>query len=238
MLTPAQKANNKARVQILRDIAFWYRFDEYFERDWQRKEIRERLEDADVSLRLAGECAMCSFHELAKDEAKWTRERGKEFMQVQRMRIEVCNRAGSAYSSYSHSPNFASGMADLVDENEIQAQMARQLLERAEKSAIFDTRRLGSNWNCLYLVLLKYYISHKTGSNETEIMRAIAHLVGAAHYALQRRPPENLRVLLQKAIGHFEQNSNNATLIDLVKKAVLNPQQLQQMFPPIRISAQ
>jgi len=111
-------------------------------------------------------------------------------------------------------------------------------LDRAENTAIFDSRRLGSNWNCQYLLLLKYYFSAKTGWNETEIMSAISHLVGAAHDGLRRRCPENLRVLVQKAIRHFEQNPDNATVIFLVKSVVLNPQQLYQKFPRVRISTQ
>ena len=86
MLTPAQEANSKARVQILRDMSIWKSFDGYFYNDWQRKEILKRLAYADVDLHLVGEWAMWSFHELAKEEAKWKRERGEEFKLAQRIR--------------------------------------------------------------------------------------------------------------------------------------------------------
>jgi hypothetical protein len=245
MLTPAQEANSRARVQILRDISIWKSFDDYFYNDWQRKELLKKLAYADVDLQLVGEWAMWSFHELTKEEAKWKRERGEEFKLAQRISIESCNRAASAYSIYASLPNFAPGIASvneafsgLVEQSVTQAEKARHLLDRAENSAIFDVRRLGSNWNCLYLVLLKYYLAAKTGWNKTEITGAVNHLVGAAHDALRRRRPENLRALLQKAVRHFEQNSNNGTLIFLVKSVVLNPQQLYQEFPRVRISTQ
>jgi hypothetical protein len=245
MLTPAQEANSKARVEILRDISTWGGFDRYFYKDWQRKEMRAKLSYADVDLPLVGEWAMWSFHELPKDEGKWKRARGEEFKLAQRISIESCNRAASAYSIYSSLPNYTSGIAQvneafsgLVQQNVNQARTAYQLLDRAESTAVFDSRRLGSNWNCLYLVLLKYYISEKTGWNETGTMNAVSHLVGAAHHALRRMCPKNLRVLLQKTIRHFEENPYNATLIFLVQNLVLNPQQLYQEFPRVRISAQ
>jgi hypothetical protein len=50
MLTPAQEANTKARVQILSDMSIWKSFDGYFYNDWQRKEILKRLAYADVDL--------------------------------------------------------------------------------------------------------------------------------------------------------------------------------------------
>jgi len=245
MLTPAQEANSKARVQILSDISIWKSFDRYFCNDWQRKEIRQKLAYADVYLPLVGEWAMWSFHELAKEEAKWKRERGEQFKLAQRISIESCNRAASTYSTYVSAPALVPSMVSvseafrrLVEQNMRQAKIARQLLDRAESSAIFDSRRLGSNWNGLYLVLLKYYISAKTGWNETEILGAVSHLVSAAHDALRRTCSKNLRVLVQKAIRHFEQNPDNATIIFSVKSLVLNPQQLYQEFPRVRISIQ
>jgi len=245
MLTPAQEANSKARVQILRDWAVWKCFDSYFDNHWQKKEVLRKLGGADIDPWLVGEWAILSFHELAREEAKWKRARGEEFKDAERTLIESCNRTASAYSTYASVPNFAPGMASvseafssLVEQSVAQAQIARQLLDRAENSAIFDSRRLGSNWNCLYLVLLKHYISAKTGWNEAETMGAVSHLVSAAHDALRRGRPANLRVLLQKAIRHFEQNSDNVTIIFLVKNVVLNPQQLYQMFPRVRISTQ
>jgi hypothetical protein len=245
MLTPAQEANSKARVQILSNAAVWNSFDSYFYSNWQRKEILRKLANADVDLQLVGEWAMWSFHELAKEEAKWKRERGEDFKLAQRVSIESCNRAASAYSAYSFLPDYVPGIASvneafsgLVQQNVTQAKKARQLLDKAENTAVFDSRRLGSNWNGLYLVLPKYYISAKTGWNETEIMSAVSHLVGAAHGALTRTCPENLRVLVQKAIRHFEQNPDNATIIFVVKSVVLNPQQLYQEFPRVRISTQ
>ena len=245
MLSPAQQANSKARVQILRDMSIWKCFDGYFYNDWQREEILKRLASADVDLQLVGEWAMWSLHELAKEEAKWKRERGEEFKLAQRISIESCNRSASAYSIYASLPNFAPGIASvneafhgLVEQSVTQAEKARHLLDRAENSHIFDVRRLGSNWNCLYLVLLKYYLAANTDWNEAEVMSAISHLVGAAHKALRRPCPENLRVLVQKAIRRFEQNPDNATIIFLVKSLVLNPQQLYQEFPRVRISTQ
>jgi hypothetical protein len=243
MLTPAQETNSKARVQILSNATVWKRLVSYFENDWQRKDILRKLVCADVDLQLVGEWAMWSFHELARDEAKWKRERGDEFKLAQRIFIESCNRAASAYSMYASLPNFAHGIASvneafggLVEQNVTQAKKGRQLLDRTEDTAIFDSRRLGSSWNCLYLVLLKYYISAKTGWNGTEIMSAVSHLIGSAHEALRRTSPKDLRVLLQKAIRHFEQNPGNATIIFLAKNLVLNPRQLYQEFPRVRIS--
>ena len=69
-------------------------------------------------------------------------------------------------------------------------------------------------------------------------MGAVSHLVSAAHDALRLGRPANLRVLLQKALRHFEDNSDNATLILLVKSVVSDPPQLYQMFPGVRISTQ
>jgi hypothetical protein len=245
MSTSALVANSKAKVQILRNTAVWEGFDKYFENDWQAREMRRKLVYADVALPFVGEWAIFSFHELGKQEAKSKRERGEELKRAQKGLIESCKRTVRAHSTYASLPNFAPGTASvteafsrLVEQGVLQTQIARQLLDRAEKGAIFDSRRLGSNWNGVYLALLKHYISAKTGWHRAEIMGAITHLVTAAHDALRRRPPANLRVLLQKAIRHFEENPDNATINYLVKSVVLNPQQLSRMFPRVRISPQ
>src|SRR6267378_2676175 len=140
-MTSSQEANSKARVQILSNAAVWKSFDGYFDSRWQRKEIRRQLAYADVDLPLVGEWAILSFHELAKEEAKWKRERGEEFKRALRMSIESCNRTASAYSTYCSLPNFAAGIASvnelfggLVEQNVIQAEKARQLLDKAENT--------------------------------------------------------------------------------------------------------
>jgi hypothetical protein len=110
-MTSTQEANSKARVKILSDAALWKRFDTYFENDWQRKELRRKLVYADVDLVLVGEWAILSFHELAKEEAKWKRERGEEFKRAQRLSIESCDRATRAYGVYASVPTVAPGIA-------------------------------------------------------------------------------------------------------------------------------
>jgi len=238
-------ANSKAKVQILGNVAVWEGFDAYFEKDWQAKEMRRKLVYADVTLRFVGEWAIFSFHELGKQEATSKRERGEEFKRAQRQLIESCNRTVRAHSLYASLPTTAPGEASvsqafsrLVEQGVLQADMAGQFLKRADNGVTFNSKRLGTNWNCGYLALLKHYISVKTSWNGAEVMGAITHLVTAAHKALGQQPPENLRVLLQKALRHFEENPDNATINNLVKNAVSNPQQLYRMFPRICISPQ
>jgi len=244
-VTNAEIANSKARVRLLCNKAVWNAFDAHFESDWQSMETRDGLIRADVNLRLVGEWAIWSFHELAKEEAQWKRDRGDEFKRAHRMLIESCNRNAAVYRTYASLPTFASGLditnkafSGLVEQSLTQVEHARQFLTKAENSGIFNSRRLGSNWNCQYLALLKHYISSKTKWDDSGTINAVTKLVKAAHTALGRACPSNLRVLLQKAIRHFEHNPENATLLALVQSLVLNRQQLYQMFPPLHTSAQ
>jgi len=69
-------------------------------------------------------------------------------------------------------------------------------------------------------------------------MGAVSHLVSAAHDAFETGTPGEPSSSPAKSIRHFEQNSDNATTVFLVKSVVLNPQQLYQMFPRVRISTQ
>jgi len=243
MMTAAQEANSKARVLILSDRKTWTGFDTHFERDWQRKEMRSKLEKAGVDLPLVGEWAMWSFHEVAKEEAKWKRERGEEFKRAQREMIESCDQATNVYRTYStlpeDAPEIASvnqGFADLVKASQVLAERSRTLLLRAEDGAIFQSKRLGSGWNCLYLVLLKYYISVKTEWDETQVLGAVTNLVAAAFEALGRPKPATLRVLLRKAIHHFEVNAENASILDRTRKIVTNPDYLYLNFPKVPLS--
>jgi hypothetical protein len=238
MMTHDQEANSKARVRILSDVKTWAGFDAHFEGDWQRKEMMEKLAKADIDLGLVGEWAMWSFHELAKEEAKWKRERGENFKRSLRMTLKSCDQTTNLYKTYSSlpedDPEIASvnqAFAEFVKGNETVAERSRQLLEKAENSSIFESKRLGLNWNCLYLVLLKYYIALETGWNETKVLAAVTDLVAAAHETLGRRTPPTLRVLLRKAIHHFESNAENATILDRAKKIVSNPVHLYRNFP-------
>lgn len=242
MLTAAQQANSKARVEILSDVRTWKHFDDHFERNWQAKNLRVQLVYADVHLPLVGEWAIWSFHELAKEEAEWKHARGEQLKAAQRTTIETCSQNIGICNFYSDLSNYAPGL-DLVsdsfghdaEDNMIRLQRAERLLERAENTAIFDARRLGANWNCLYLELLREYISFKTSWSQTPVMTAIAHLVSAAREALKRPHAPTLRTLLQKAIRHFEKNAANTTLITLVRALVRNPSELFEMFPPVRL---
>jgi len=115
MLTPAQEVNSKARVQILRDFVVWKGFDAYFGSHWQRKEMLRKLGAAAIDPWLVGEWAMWSFHELAKEEAKWKRERGDEFKRAHRLSIESSNQTTNAYSVYASVPASAPGMASVYE---------------------------------------------------------------------------------------------------------------------------
>jgi hypothetical protein len=243
MFTFEQKANSKARVEILSDRKTWIIFDAYFNSDWLAKQQREKLALAGVYLPLVGEWAILSFHELGKEEAKWKRERGEAFKWAQRLQIEACNQSISVYGPYASVTAIALEMSSVkaafrgfVDENVVIAERARQLLDRAENSKIFDGRRLGANWNCLYLKLLKEYIVLMAGWNETEVMTAITHLVSAAHKVFNRPVPADARVLLQKALRHFEKNPHNRTINYLATALVSNPEELCRNFPRVPLS--
>jgi hypothetical protein len=245
MLTDRQEVNSQARVRILSDINTWTGFNTYFTQDWQRQEMRLRLVRADVDLWFVGEWAIWSFHELAKEEGTWKRERGEEFKRAQRTIIDSCEQAARNYRTYSglleDAPEITrvnAEFAELLKKSETLAERARTLLEIAENSAIFESKRLGANWNGLYLALLKYYISTKTGWDETEVMSAITHLVAAALENFRRpQVATPLRRLLQKAIRHFEGNPKNSSILMRVKDVVTNPESLLANFPRVRLRA-
>jgi hypothetical protein len=245
MLTAAQQGNSKARVEILSDVTTWIGFDAYFNRSWQTKQLREQLACADVYLLLVGEWAILSFHELAKEEGQWKRERGEAAKLAQLMSIEACGRNISVYNNYSTLPEFAPGLGSvngafgqLIEENLTMLRLAEQFLERIETSEIFCPRRLGSAWNCLYLKLLKEYVARTTHWNEAKVLTAITDLVSAAHSVTKRPVPNDLRVLLKKALRHFEENPQNQTLNYLIQMLVDNPSELFRMFPRVPLSRQ
>jgi hypothetical protein len=242
MLTAAEQANNRARLQILSDKETRIGFDAYFHFDWQAKEIMKGLADSSVHLPLVGEWAILSFHELAKEEGMWKRKRGEDFKRAQRTTIDAANLRMSTDNMYARQSNYAPGLEEVnrafmlvTEQNVIQLQRAQNLLAIAEKTAVFDPRRLGTNWNCVYLQLLKEHISVATGWDNSSVMNAISHLVKAAHQALGRTCSRNVRMLLQKAIRHFEQNPDNATLIRHIKALVLNRDELAKMFPRVAL---
>jgi hypothetical protein len=242
MLTDVQKANSQARVKILSDETTWIAFDHHFQSCWQTKELRQKLALADVHLPLVGEWAMWSFHELAREEATWKRQRGKSFKRAQRRTIEACEENFACYGSYTGLSPFDPRLNQVnevfgsyIEADGILLRRAQRLLEKAENSAIFNGRRLGANWNCLYLELLKAYISLKTGWNETTTMTSIFRLVLMAHRVLGRKCSGQLRPLLQKALRHFEENPDNATLITLARGLVRDHEELYKQFPRVRL---
>jgi hypothetical protein len=245
MLTAAEMANSKARVQILSDRKTWESFDAYFAADWQRKELRLRLANSGVDLPWVGEWAIWSFHRLGKEEASWKRQRGKDFIDAQRRIIAACDQVAKTYLMYTSLPEDAPEIAAvnaaftkfLNDNNDVR-ELSVALLKRAEESSIFKPGRLGKNWNGMYLLLLKYYIANKTGWGEIQVLTAVTNLVGAALKTLQNRIPDNLREILRKAIQHFENNPRNATIIDRVKKLAVNHEYLLVNFPKVRPSTQ
>jgi hypothetical protein len=146
------------------------------------------------------------------------------------------------FTLYAGFTNFSPGLdrvnqefGRFIEDYAIQRQRAEQLLRKAENSAVFNGRRLGTNWNCLYLELLKAYISFKTGWNETTVFTSITRLVQAAHYVLGRYCSANVRNLLQKALRHFEENTDNTTIIMLARALVRNHEELYKQFPPVLI---
>jgi hypothetical protein len=242
MLTDVQQANSQARVRILSDKMTWVSFEHCFQSSWQTKELRNQLALANVYVPLVGEWAMWSFHELGREEAKWKRKRGEALRRALRMAIAADKAEIECCSLYTGFAHFSVGLdrvnqefGKLIEENRIQMQRAEQLLEKAENGAIFDGRRIGTNWNCLYLELLQAYISFKTGWNQAKVITSIACLVQAAHYALRRRCPVNIRSLLQKTLRHFENNPNNTTIVMLARALVRDQEELYRQFPRVLI---
>jgi hypothetical protein len=242
MLTDVQQANSQARVTILSDRTTWIGFDHYFRSCWETQELREQLAFADVYLPLVGEWALWSFHELGRDEVIWKRERGKALKWALRMAIAAYKANIECYRSYTDLTPLSVGLdrvnqefGKLIEENRIQMQRVEQLLEKVENGAIFEGRRIGANWNCLYLELLKAYISFKTGWNQAKVITSLTYLVQAAHHTLKRHCSANIRSLVQKALRHFEDNLDNATIIMLARALVRNDEELYRQFPPVRI---
>ncbi len=243
MWIPAAIESSKKKRSLLRDPDLRLKFDSYFRKDWQAKEIRQHLEVAGADLPLLDEFAIWTFHDLANDEARGKLTRGKEFKRGMRKAIAGLQSAIEALSLYTKIPDDApaarvvsEAFEELAEQHRRLATRDRELLQRAESGIAFNVRRLGANWNRQYIFGLKAYIFNLTGWNDRQILSAITHLVSAAHKALDMRVPSDLRVLLRKALWAFEKDPQNKTAISLFSALVANPRQLYRLFPPVSAS--
>ena len=219
-LSAADQARRRA---VLQDAAVWKRFDDYFSTNSQAKELRTEIESADCDMRLLGELAISSFDDMARDEPRNKRERGKQFRQRLQTAITGYESAVEAWRTYS---KYLLRAAQLVELNEKLADEARSvLLVEAEKGA-FNADRMGRTRSTAYLVLMKQYIADKTHWADKKVLTAIVHLVAAGQcgvedkFIIESRP----RDVIRKAMQTFERVPENSTIIDLLRRqAVKSP---------------
>src|SRR5216683_6062319 len=219
--------SSKAKRLLLQNPELWLRMDSYFAEKWQGMEILRSLHAADADLRLLGEFAIWTFHPLANDEARGKLARGRVMKRGLKKAIAGHESVIEAYSLYSNPPGHAPdlrGVSGAFGEMaELERRLAarqREMLVRAESGGAFKARRLGTNWKRQYIFSLKVYISRLTGWNNKQILGAITHLVSAAHVAVGRRVPSDLRTLLRKSLRAFEQDAQNRTIIVLIRELV------------------
>jgi hypothetical protein len=243
MWIPAAIQSSKAKRNLLRNPELWPNFDFYFAKDWQAMEILTSLHAAGADLRHLGEFAIWTFHHLGNVEAKGKLARGRVVKRRLRKAIAGHESAIEVCSLYSILPRgtvqlhvTSEAFEELAGLHRHLAAREQEILFRAESGPAFKARRLGSNWNRAYIFLLKAYISRLTGWNDKQILSAITHFVSAAHNALGRNVPSDLRALLRKALRAFEQDPQNGTLIGLFSKLVANPARLYRLFPPVSSS--
>jgi hypothetical protein len=208
----------------------WPRFDEYFESEWQRKGIRMELAEAGFDLPKLGRWAVLAVDPKIKETVQTKGPRGRQFTRLLERAIKGYGCAIEAYKMYSNMPDTTPDLLrskktylELIEQNKRLNEVAQGFLERALASRTFTSDRLGKSWNVLHLVKMHHELRTLSAWNETKIMGAITAIVEAAHFALKKPIPPDLRRLLQKAIAAAEANPANRTIFELARSGVGEP---------------
>jgi len=245
MLTESIREKSRKKTQLIRDSVVSAAFFHYFEKNWEAKKILNELRSAGAQVEHLREWALYSTHGLGGDEAEEKQKRSRMLKVALRKAIVGYRGAREVYSIYAlmphdKSPEMMAVSAEfkrLVEMNEYLCGKAELFLKRAESGAVYRTKRLGVTWNCAYLYFLKAYMARLTDWTDRQILEAITHLIAAAHLSMRWRIPENLRVLLGKAMRRFENDPRNTTIVERLKKAASDSRTPYQLFPIARANS-
>jgi hypothetical protein len=229
------------KVRLLRNPVISAAFAHYFEQNWQVKQLLQELKSAGADIGRLREWALYSFHPLGTDEAEEKLKRGQMMQDQLKKALVGYESAIDFFSIYASAPHFnwpetisvSIKTTDLVKLNQYLAREARTILERVAKTSVYNTKRLGVNWQGSYLYLSKAYIGQFMKWDERKILGAMSHLTAAAHESVKQRIPHNLRALLRKALRSFESDPRNTTIIVSLRKAASDPNVLSKSFPPL-----
>ncbi len=217
--------------------AFW----RYFKQDWQAGELLGELRSAGADPDLLREWLVYSFHPLGNDEAE---EKNKRRLIMQKQLKKALTGYQSAiafYSLYAAPPSLNLPVSirstkhfnHLVKLNQYLEGEATAMLQRAAVSETYTTKRLGVNWQGPYLYLSRSYIGGVAGWEERKILGAMTHFIAAAHKSLGIPVPQDLRVLIRKALRAFEKDPRNARIIERLQTTAGDPATLYKLFPKL-----
>jgi hypothetical protein len=241
MGTKSVEEKSIEKRKLLEDPLVSAAFNHYFDRNWQAKQLLDELRSLGVDTERLREWALYSFHPLRTDEADEKRKRGRKMKTLLKEALVGYKSAIAFYSIYASPPRFdwpesvesANAFKRLIDLNRYLANEATVMMERANAKGLFNTRRLGVNWNGPYLYLGKSYIGRIASWQERKILGVMVHLIAAAHISVHLRVPNDLRSLLKKTLQAFENDPRNVTIIGRIEKATAFPDVLDEMFPPL-----
>jgi hypothetical protein len=238
------KEKSAEKIKLLRNPVVSAAFAHYFSGNWQAEKVLNELQAAGADVQLLREWALWSFHPLGADEAEEKQKRGR-FTKTQLKKALIGYKSAIAcFSAYASAPHFgwsdsrsaADRFQQLVGMNQFLAQETSAMLERIG-SGVYKTKRLGVKWNIHYLYLSKVYIATVAHWDERRVLDALTHLITASKKSVRNRVPRDLRSLLRKTLRTFENDSENATIVRRLQRAVADPDVLTKFFLPLIANA-
>jgi hypothetical protein len=239
------KEKSAEKIKLLRNPVVSAAFAHYFRANWQAQKMLNELQVAGANVQHLREWALWSFHPLGADEAEEKQKRGRLTKTRLKKALIGYKSAIACFSAYASAPHF--GWSDsrstsdrfqrLVRMNQYLARETSAVLERIGTSGVYKTKRLGVKWNIHYLYLSKVYIAAVAHWDERSVLDALTHLITAGKKSVRNKVPRDLRSLLRKTLRTFENDSENATIVGRLQRAVANPDVLTEFFPPLIANA-